>query len=129
MSCPGNAPLNKAHSHKVTLMALKLSHPDNIILGTGFRVGAQNTERELITLPMRDLHHLHCCGVSGYGKSSFIASFIVMLLSQNIPVFVIDPHGDLAKLVLKLLIHLGYFTHPAAFDQLIYLDLATAARQ
>ena len=47
--------------------------------------------------------HKHIIGISGSGKSSFIASIVVFLLRQGISFTLIDPHGDLAKLVLTLL--------------------------
>src|ERR1700730_11648650 len=47
--------------------------------------------------------HKHIIGISGSGKSSFIASIVVFLLRLGISFCLIDPHGDLAKLVLTLL--------------------------
>src|SRR4051812_11256216 len=44
------------------------------------------------------------------------------------PATLIDPHGDLAELVLTQLIQRGEFAHLAAYDRLVYLDLPAAAR-
>ncbi|CAN5721186.1 hypothetical protein BH23CHL2_BH23CHL2_19670 [soil metagenome] len=41
----------------------------------------------------------------------------------------IDPHGDLARLVLAQLVARGHFHDERAFDRLLYLDLPAAERQ
>ena len=43
--------------------------------------------------------HWHIIGTSGSGKSFFLAQLFLSLLKQGSPVTLIDPHGDLAKLV------------------------------
>src|SRR3712207_7732309 len=48
-------------------------------------------------------------GVSGSGKSRYLASLYTNLISNGFPATLIDPHGDLAALVLHTLIARGYF--------------------
>ena len=45
------------------------------------------------------------------------------------PVTLIDPHGDLAELVLSHLAAAGVFEDPVAYERLVYLDLPAAAAQ
>lgn len=66
--------------------------------------------------------HKHIIGISGSGKSSFIASIVVFLLRQGISFCLIDPHGDLAKLVLTLLAGSDFYSNPRAYDRLWYVD-------
>lgn len=66
--------------------------------------------------------HKHIIGISGSGKSSFIASIVVFLLRLGIAFCLIDPHGDLAKLVLTLLAGSDFYSNPKAYDRLWYVD-------
>src|SRR5258708_33469092 len=56
--------------------------------------------------------HKHIIGISGSGKSSCIAAIVVFLLRLNIAFCLIDPHGDLAKLVLTLLAGSDFYSNP-----------------
>jgi hypothetical protein len=47
----------------------------------------------------------------------------------GMPATLIDPHGDLAELVLAHLVQRGTFTDPTAYDKLVYLDLPAAEAQ
>src|SRR5216684_6768916 len=67
--------------------------------------------------------HKHIIGISGSGKSSFIASIVVFLLRLGISFCLIDPHGDLAKLILSLLASSDFYNNPRAYDRLWYVDL------
>jgi hypothetical protein len=110
-------------------MSRALSHPVNSVLlvGTGARVGRKERELEPITLPVRDIFHTFCVGKSGYGKSRWLCSLALVLLSRHIPFILIDPAGDLARLLLQLLINLGWFSsQPDPFSRLLYLDMNTA---
>src|SRR5690348_15554981 len=73
--------------------------------------------------------HVHLIGKSGSGKSRFLAHLFLELFTHGFPVTLIDPHGDLATLVLGHLIQQGFFTNRSAFDKLLYLDLAEAERR
>jgi len=50
------------------------------------------------------------------------------MYEAGMPATLVDPHGDLAELVLTHLIQRGEFAHRATYDRLIYLDLPAAAR-
>jgi hypothetical protein len=94
-----------------------------VLLGTSF----QNRR------PYRlhdDMLAWHKCllGISGMGKSSLLAAVIIQLLSQCIPICLLDPHGDLCRTILRVLIDEGYFQHKDAFSRLIYLDFGRTDR-
>src|SRR5260370_8853246 len=67
--------------------------------------------------------HKHIIGISGSGKSSFIASIVVFLLRQGVFFCLIDPHGDLAKLIISLLSSRNFYNNPRAYDRLCLLYL------
>src|SRR5258708_25872289 len=66
--------------------------------------------------------HKHIIGISGSDKSSFIASIVVFLLRQGISFCLIDPHGDLAKLIISLLASSDFYSNPRAYDRLWLVD-------
>src|SRR5690348_9503390 len=70
--------------------------------------------------------HKHILGVSGSGKSYFLSSLICQIFASGISFFLIDPHGDLGKLVLKLLASSNYFSDSRAFQRLYYVDFGRA---
>jgi hypothetical protein len=72
--------------------------------------------------------HMHVLGKTGSGKSYFLAGLFLSMYEAGMPATLIDPHGDLAELVLTHLIQRGEFAHRAAYDRLVYLDLPAAAR-
>ena len=73
--------------------------------------------------------HMHVMGKSGSGKSRWLAGFYVNLLKAGFSATLIDPHGDLARLVLSQLVADGYFDRDGAYDRLLYLDIPRAARE
>ena len=66
--------------------------------------------------------HFHYLGVSGSGKSTAIATVIVQHILQGRGVSLIDPHGDLAILVMKLLADKGYFQRDEDYERIRYFD-------
>src|SRR5512135_2182694 len=72
--------------------------------------------------------HMHVLGKTGSGKSYFLAGLFLALHTAGMPVTLIDPHGDLAELVLAHLVQAGHYADPAQYDRLLYLDLPAAAR-
>ena len=72
--------------------------------------------------------HMHVMGKSGSGKSRWLAGFYVNLLKAGFSATLIDPHGDLARLVLAQLVADGYFDREGAYERLLYLDVPRAAR-
>lgn len=73
--------------------------------------------------------HMHCIGITGSGKSRFLAGLYLELYRRGLSATLIDPHGDLSRLVLATLVHRGAFRNPQAFKNILYLDLPAAERQ
>ncbi len=72
--------------------------------------------------------HMHVMGKSGSGKSRWLAGFYVNLLKAGYSATLVDPHGDLARLVLAQLVADGYFDREDAYQRLLYLDVPAAAK-
>ena len=53
--------------------------------------------------------HMHVLGKTGSGKSYFLAGLFLAFYEAGMPVTLIDPHGDLAELVLSHLAAAGVF--------------------
>src|SRR3954449_3073536 len=83
--------------------------------------------RTLRITPQQARAHMHVLGKTGSGKSYFLAGLFLAMHQAGMPATLIDPHGDLAELVLSHLVQRGTFTDPAAYDRLVYLDLPAAA--
>src|SRR5512135_3214073 len=71
--------------------------------------------------------HAHVLGKTGSGKSYFLAALLLSMQRAGMAATLIDPHGDLAELILTHLIATGALNDPAARTRLIYLDLPAAA--
>lgn len=67
--------------------------------------------------------HKHLIGLTGMGKSKFLAHCFVELVSQGIACSLIDPHSDLADDVLGLLAKRGL-----ADDRLLFIDFGRRDR-
>ncbi len=61
-------------------------------------------------------------GITGSGKSTFLAWIAVSLLRQGIAFTLIDPHGDLCRFILSLLAQSDFFSNPQAFQKLLFVD-------
>src|SRR3954453_9610552 len=85
-------------------------------------------KRTLRITPQQARAHMHVLGKTGSGKSYFLAGLFLAMYEAGMPATLIDPHGDLAELVLQHLIQRGQFAHREAYDRLVYLDLPAAAR-
>jgi hypothetical protein len=85
-------------------------------------------KRTLRITPRQARAHMHVLGKTGSGTSYFLAGLFLAMYEAGMPATLIDPHGDLAELVLTQLIQRGEFAHRATYDRLIYLDLPAAAR-
>src|SRR5712691_4129832 len=70
--------------------------------------------------------HKTISGITGAGKSYFLASLLLFLFSQGFTVLLIDPNGDLAKLIMNLLAGSDYFSDPRGFEKLYYIDFKRA---
>lgn len=74
-------------------------------------------------LPLRDLKmHLHVMGITGQGKSKFIASVAAQCIEHGFPVAIIDPHTDLANDTTRLLLQDGFFNRKEAQERFWYVD-------
>lgn len=73
--------------------------------------------------------HMHVLGKTGSGKSYFLASLFLSLYHAGQPVTLIDPHGDLAQLVLAHLVVQGKLHTPQQRERLIYLDVPAATAE
>src|SRR5258708_17855800 len=102
----------------------KLQHKQPaLVLGTTVEGGYQ------VTLTGIDFErHKHIIGISGSGKSSFLASCALLLLRQGVPFTLVDPTGDLATLILSLLASSDFFSNPKAYDRLWYVDCSREDR-
>src|SRR5215210_2362364 len=85
-------------------------------------------KRTLRITPRQARAHMHVLGKTGSGKSYFLAGLFLAMYDAGMPATLIDPHGDLAELVLTHLVQRGEFAHRAAYERLLYLDLPAAAR-
>src|SRR6266699_752452 len=70
--------------------------------------------------------HIWCQGTSGSGKSWAVCWIILTLLRNKRNFIAIDPHGDLAELVLKYLIASGFYKSEKAFEKLWYIECRKA---
>ena len=65
--------------------------------------------------------HTYVVGLTGRGKSKFLQNCIVQDITAGRGCALIDPHGDLAKDVLRQLISKGHFEQSSAYDRIIYV--------
>jgi len=72
--------------------------------------------------------HKHIIGVSGSGKSTFLAAYVVQLIQQGIGTSLIDPQGDLAMLVMGSLADQGYFKTEQDYQKIKYVDFSNETR-
>src|SRR4051794_31597802 len=86
-------------------------------------------QRTVRITPTQARAHMHVLGKTGSGKSYFLAGLFLSLHEAGMPVTLIDPHGDLAELVLTHLVAEGSYRDPAQYERLLYLDLPAAAAQ
>ena len=81
-----------------------------------------------LRLPVADARvHAHVFGKTGSGKSYFLASLFLAMQRAGMAATLLDPHGDLAELVLSHLLAEGRLDTEEQRQRLIYLDLPAAA--
>lgn len=68
--------------------------------------------------------HALCIGQSGSGKTALLKAVALQRLNARQAVGVLEPHRDLSEELLAALVHFGFFSHPQAFERLVYLDWA-----
>src|ERR1700681_1176677 len=66
--------------------------------------------------------HKVISGITGSGKSTFLAWIALSLLTQGVAFTLIDPHGDLCRLILQLLLTTDFFSSPKSFEKLWFVD-------
>ena len=66
--------------------------------------------------------HKVISGITGSGKSTFLAWIALSLLRQGVAFSLIDPHGDLCRLILQLLLTTDFFSNKRSFDRLWLVD-------
>ena len=64
--------------------------------------------------------HTYVVGLTGRGKSKFLQNSLVQDIIAGRGCAVIDPHGDLAKDVLRTLIDKGYFDCEENYKKINY---------
>src|SRR3954451_18320091 len=84
-------------------------------------------KRTLRITPQEARAHMHVLGKTGSGKSYFLAGLFLSFHQAGMPVTLIDPHGDLAELVLAQLAERDVFSDPSVYERLVYLDVPAAA--
>src|SRR3954462_848975 len=84
-------------------------------------------KRTLRITPQQARAHMHVLGKTGSGKSYFLAGLFLAMHEAGMPATLIDPHGDLAEMVLSHLVQRGTFQNSEAYDKLVYLDIPAAA--
>jgi hypothetical protein len=102
------------------------NHDPRILLGTKHVL--HFLTRKVSISPQQAQAHMHVLGKTGSGKSYFLAGLFLAMYEAGMPVTLIDPHGDLAELVLQHLVQRGEFARRSAYERLVYLDLPAAAR-
>jgi hypothetical protein len=65
--------------------------------------------------------HTYVVGLTGRGKSKFLQNLIVQDVKANRGCAVVDPHGDLAKDVIRSLVSAGYHAAHPLWEKLIYV--------
>ncbi len=76
-----------------------------------------------VTLQGSDFErHKVCSGITGSGKSTFLAWIALSLLRQGMAFSLIDPHSDLSRLILQLLLSSDFFSSPKSFERLWFVD-------
>ena len=65
--------------------------------------------------------HSYVVGLTGRGKSKFLQNCIVQDVLAGRGCAVVDPHGDLAKDVLRTLISWGYFSNKSMYERILYV--------
>lgn len=67
-------------------------------------------------------------GVTGQGKSKFLAHFTASNILQGVGCCLIDPHSDLARDTVMILADNGFFNTQQGYHRLIYIDLSNQDR-
>jgi len=91
---------------------------DHLVLG---RIGRHRFTPRFLLHPKARKFHMYTVGLTGRGKSKFLQNCLVQDITAGRGCAVIDPHGDLAKDVLRSLISEGYFANKDSSDNVLYV--------
>ena len=94
------------------------SQEDRFLLG---RIGRHKISPRFFTSSRERKFHSYVVGLTGRGKSKFLQNCILQDINAGRGCAVIDPHGDLAKDVLKSLVTQDYFKSKNALDRILYV--------
>ena len=67
-------------------------------------------------------YHTYVVGLTGRGKSKLLQNLLVQDILAGRGCAIIDPHGDLAKDVLRSLVSGGYLDNPQNMDRIVYVS-------
>jgi len=102
----------------LSIKRLFSSRRDDLILG---RFGkGRFSQKFSISQKVRKFHS-YVVGLTGRGKSKFLQNCILQDIQAGRGCAVIDPHGDLAKDVLRSLESMKHFSDNAAIDRILYV--------
>lgn len=110
------------------MISLRRSHPVPSVRLGHTKMGF--FKLPFVLYPPEVMRHMHFLGRSGSGKSTTIGDIVVQLINQGIGTTLIDPHGDLATLVMRLLSEQGHWRHADSedFRRIIYIDFSHKTR-
>jgi hypothetical protein len=91
---------------------------DNLVLGRTGR--SRYFPKFTISSKVRKFHS-YVTGLTGRGKSKFLQNCLVQDIIAGRGCAVVDPHGDLAKDVLRSLVSSGYFSDASTYERLMYI--------
>lgn len=91
---------------------------DALVLG---RTGRYRIFPQFQVSPQVRNFHSYVVGLTGRGKSKFLQNCLVQDIKAGRGCAVIDPHGDLAKDVLRSLISDGFFLDKQALERVVYV--------
>ncbi|MFC1923633.1 type IV secretory system conjugative DNA transfer family protein [Chloroflexota bacterium] len=91
---------------------------DYLLLG---RTGKSRYHPRFTISPQVRKFHSYVTGLTGRGKSKFLQNCLVQDIMAGRGCAVVDPHGDLAKDVLRSLVSSGHFSDESAYDRLMYV--------
>jgi hypothetical protein len=96
----------------------KRQNKDDLVLG---RIGRTRFSPRFCISPKVRKFHSYVVGLTGRGKSKFLQNCLVQDIIAGRGCAVIDPHGDLAKDVLRSLHSQGYFQDKNAYERILYV--------
>ena len=99
-------------------------------MGPSLPLGSSWFGLRTLRLPVaRARVHAHVLGKTGSGKSYFLAALFLAMQRAGMAATLLDPHGDLAELVLTHLISEGRLDTAEQRSRLVYLDFPAATAE